>query len=105
MINQLILEFIGTFIFILIILIITSKTILGELSISPVVIIVTLLIAGIMFCAQVKGGHFNPAITFTRTMQGKIPVKICCGYIIAQLLGGLIAFFVYKIIHDKYSKK
>ena len=105
MINQVIIEFIGTFIFLLIILVTTSKTIMGDLSVSPIVIIITLLIAIGMFCIQLGGSHFNPAVTFTRTIQGKIPVSTCCTYIIAQLLAGLFAYCLYKIIHDKYIKK
>ena len=105
MIDRFLIEFIGTFIFLLIVLIMTSETIMGDLSMSPIVIIITLLISVIMFCVQLSGGHFNPAVTFTRTIQGKIPVSICCTYIIAQLLAGLFAYCLYKIIHDKYIKK
>src|SRR5208282_970951 len=92
--NLLLIEFFGTFIFLLIILILTSRTIMGELTVSPAIIIITLIIAVIMFCGQLSGGHFNPAITFTRTVQGKIPVSTCCEYIIVQLLAGLFAYVI-----------
>lgn len=102
MINLLLMEFIGAFIFLLVMLIITSDEIDRS---SYMIIIITIFMFIIIFCAQFKGGHFNPAVSFTKTIQGKIPVSTCLAYITTQLVAALCAVYVYKIIYKKYIKK
>src|SRR5437764_1353034 len=38
-----------------------------------------------------SGGHFNPAITIGMLVGGKIKLPEACGYVGAQIFGGLLA--------------
>jgi len=40
---------------------------------------------------HISGGHFNPAVTLGLWAGGRFPAKEIIGYIIAQLIGGIIA--------------
>lgn len=40
---------------------------------------------------HISGGHFNPAVTLGLWAGGRFPTKAIGGYIIAQLIGGIIA--------------
>ena len=88
-------EFIGTFVFISVIL---HTTNLGNL--QPIAVGIG-LIASLYFVASISGGHLNPAITITkwlgeRTMQSKDALM----HIGAHGLGGLCAWWFYKIIKN-----
>jgi MIP family channel proteins len=48
---------------------------------------------------NVSGGHINPAVTVTMWVVKNISGKDAIGYIIAQLLGGLIAGFSLLMIY------
>jgi len=39
----------------------------------------------------VSGGHFNPAVTFGVWVAGHIPARRALSYVLAQLIGGLLA--------------
>jgi aquaporin Z len=47
---------------------------------------------------QISGGHFNPAVTLGLVAGGRFKAPDAVGYILAQLLGGLAAAFVFSII-------
>lgn len=47
---------------------------------------------------HISGGHFNPAVTLGLWAGGRFPAKDIIGYIIAQLVGGIIAAGVLYII-------
>jgi len=47
---------------------------------------------------HISGGHFNPAVTLGLWAGGRFPGKDIIGYIIAQLVGGIIAAGVLYII-------
>ena len=40
---------------------------------------------------HISGGHFNPAVTLGLWAGGRFPAKEVIGYIIAQVVGGIIA--------------
>jgi aquaporin Z len=40
---------------------------------------------------HISGGHFNPAVTLGLWAGGRFPAKDVIGYIIAQVVGGIIA--------------
>ena len=51
---------------------------------------------------HISGAHFNPAVSFGLWAGGKFSGKDLLGYIIAQLLGGIVAAgFLYLIISGK----
>lgn len=39
----------------------------------------------------ISGAHFNPAVTFGVWLAGRIPAVLAVAYVLAQLLGGLLA--------------
>ncbi|EBB8605171.1 TPA: aquaporin Z [Salmonella enterica] len=47
---------------------------------------------------HISGGHFNPAVTLGLWAGGRFPTKDIPGYIIAQVLGGIIAAAVLYAI-------
>jgi aquaporin Z len=46
----------------------------------------------------VSGGHFNPAVTFAVWIAGRIPTNRAVLYVIAQLVGGLIAGLLLRFV-------
>lgn len=78
-------EFIGTFVF-LSVIIITG---------NPLAIGLTLA-AVIWFGSKSSGGHYNPAVNLMMLMDKKISITQFTGQIIAQILGAVAAFNYYK---------
>ena len=46
----------------------------------------------------VSGGHFNPAVTTSLVFANKTSMNSLIPYIIVQILGGLVAYRIYKMI-------
>ena len=80
-----IVEFLGTFFLLSIILRI------GQ----PIPIAVGLL-AAIYFGGSISGGHFNPAVSVMMAAAGKLPKADLLPYIIAQVLGGIVALELFR---------
>lgn len=40
---------------------------------------------------HISGGHFNPAVTIGLWAGGRFPAKEVVGYVIAQVVGGIVA--------------
>lgn len=83
-------EFIGTFIFLSVILT-TGEAIPIGLALA----------VAIYFGGKVSGGHFNPAVSTMMLMNGKLTLERFAGYVIAQLLGGLVALWFITRTHPK----
>ena len=81
-------EFIGTFIFLSVIL----KT-------GDALAIGIALAAVIYFGGKVSGGNFNPAVSFMMLLSNKIDITKFIVFVVAQLLGGAFAF-----IYHSYTK-
>ncbi|BDH46519.1 aquaporin Z [Salmonella enterica subsp. enterica serovar Choleraesuis] len=47
---------------------------------------------------HISGGHFNPAVTFGLWAGGRFPAKDILGYVIAQVLGGIVAAAILYVI-------
>lgn len=47
---------------------------------------------------HISGGHFNPAVTLGLWAGGRFPAKDVIGYIIAQVVGGIIAAAILYMI-------
>lgn len=60
------------------------------------------LAIGLMVAAagHISGGHFNPAVTVGLWMGGKIGTLKSIGYIIAQLIGAVLAALVLRYIFN-----
>ena len=74
-------EFIGTFIFLSVIL--TS----GEA--FPIGLALATVI---FFCGKVSGGNYNPAVSTMMFLKHKLNTPDYIGYVIAQIMGGVCAY-------------
>ena len=86
---QYLVEFIGTFIFLSVILAV------GQ----PIPIVVGLL-AAIYFGGAISGGHFNPAVSIMMFMKNNLTLEKLPFYIIAQVLGGLSALQFNNLVNS-----
>ena len=82
---KVVVEILGTFFFLSVIL----RT-LSDPSVGGVGVAVALL-AAIYFGASTSGAHFNPAVSFAMFMKNKMEVNLLIGYILAQLIGAALA--------------
>jgi aquaporin Z len=82
-------EFLGTFIFLSIIL----SAVANASIITPIAISVGLL-AAIYFGGAISGGHFNPAVSIMMFAKGNIKADALILYILAQIMAGLTALGV-----------
>jgi aquaporin Z len=46
----------------------------------------------------ISGAHFNPAVTFAVWLSGNLPWRRAAAYVVAQLIGGLLAGLVLRSI-------
>lgn len=90
MLTAIISEFIGTFVFLLVILVV------GE----PIPIVVGLL-ASIYAFGKISGGHMNPAVSTMMFAKGDISFDTLVMYVIAQILGGLSALMWWNFTSKK----
>jgi len=79
-------ELIGTFIFLSVILI-TGEAI-------PIAIA---LASMIYWGGKISGGAFNPAVTLALYLNKKLNVVQLLGYMIAQFIGAVLAFYFFKL--------
>ncbi|TDN88416.1 aquaporin Z [Microbacterium sp. BK668] len=56
------------------------------------------VVAGAYAFGPISGGHFNPAVTLGLAAAGRFPWRDVLGYIIAQVIGGLVATTVIVLI-------
>lgn len=85
MILELFTEFIGTFIFLGVIL----KT-------GDALAIGLTLASVIYFGGKVSGGNYNPAVSFMMLLSNKMGVAKFIAFVFAQLLGGTAAFLFHS---------
>jgi aquaporin Z len=79
-------ELIGTFIFLSVILI-TGEAI-------PIGIA---LAAMIFWGGKISGGAFNPAVTLALYLNKKLNSVQLVGYMVAQFIGAVLAFYFFKL--------
>lgn len=56
------------------------------------------VMAGAYAFGPISGGHFNPAVTLGLAVARRFPWKDTGGYIVAQVLGGLVATSILALI-------
>jgi glycerol uptake facilitator-like aquaporin len=83
--NKYLAEFLGTGFFVYVILATGSPLAIGAA--LALIILIT---------AEVSGGHINPAVSLVMASIGKIDTSELIPYMLAQLLGGLVALEIYK---------
>lgn len=81
------LEFVGTIFFLYVILLTGNAWAIG------LALAIVIYIAG-----PITGGHFNPAVSIMMYANKKISSYDTMMYIISQMLGGLVALLIYKLI-------
>ncbi|MGH8005151.1 MAG: MIP/aquaporin family protein, partial [Limisphaerales bacterium] len=94
-------EFIGTFILIFIGAgaVCTDGFTVGGVGLVGIALAHGLAIfIGVSIFSYVSGAHFNPAVTIGVLLAKKIDAAKAVGYIIAQLLGAVVAAFILRLI-------
>ncbi len=81
------LEFLGTVFFLYVILLTGNAWAIG------LALALVIYIAG-----PVTGGHFNPAVSIMMYAKNKMNMKDTLMYILAQVLGGMVALGLYTLI-------
>lgn len=58
------------------------------------------LVVGVMVSAvgAISGGHFNPAVTFGVLVGGKLGLRQALGYVVSQLIGGVLGGLLCLVI-------
>ena len=92
-------EFLGTFIFLSVILQATAKNAPWP-NLTPLLIVVGLL-AGIVISASTSGAHLNPAVSTMMFLNKSLPMNDLIPYVGAQLLGAVAA----KMCVDMLNKQ
>lgn len=87
MLNSLIVEFVGTFIFLAVILA-TGEALPIALALATV----------IYLGGATSGGHFNPAVSTMFFLKGDIDMMKLAGYVAAQVLGGAAALTFNNVV-------
>ena len=87
--NKLLVEFIGTFVFLFVIMF------FGK----PLHIAVALFLV-IYFGGSISGGHFNPAVTVMKYANNDVSSMEAGGYVVVQVLAGLAALGAYKFLAE-----
>lgn len=82
---DLLMEFLGTFVFLTVVLTAGEAIPIG-----------LTLAAVIFFCSKISFAHINPAISVMMFAKGALSLEKFVGYVIAQVLGGLVALMLYN---------
>ena len=83
--NKYLVEFIGSILFVYVIL----------ATGNPLAIGATLALI-ILIASPISGGHINPAVSVVMSSAGRLPTMDLLPYVVAQVLGGLVALQLYK---------
>lgn len=87
-------EFIGTFFLILTIIVTVGGTAGAMAPIAIGSILMVMIYAG----GHISGAHYNPAVTLGVFLRGKCSAADVPIYMVAQVLGGVLAAFVGKML-------
>jgi glycerol uptake facilitator-like aquaporin len=87
MLHKYIVEFLGTLLLTFIVLATNNYLAIGSA-----------LALAVLFGGPISGGAFNPAVAIAFLSSGKIHSNDIVPYIIAEILGGLTAFEMVKLI-------
>lgn len=85
MFGKYLVEFIGTLLFVYVILVTGN----------PLAIGLTLAIV-LLLTSKISGGHINPAVTIVLASNGKFPKSDVIPYCLSQVFGGLVALEIFK---------
>lgn len=86
-------EFLGTTVFLSSILFLVKNNIPYAPYIIGSVLTLVILAGG-----AISGGHYNPAVSFMFYLSGKLQIEELFCYIISQVLGATLSYFLIKNI-------
>lgn len=86
-------EFIGTMFLVLTI----CLTVIGGAPMAPLAIGASLMIM-VYMGGHISGAHYNPAVTLALAMRGKLPSAEVVPYMVAQILGAIVASLLGYVI-------
>jgi aquaporin Z len=101
MVKKCVSEFLGTFVLVATVglnVLKASKD--GEAALS----IAASLMVMIYSLGAVSGANFNPAVTTTLALTGKLELKMVVPYVVSQIAGGILAGFFYYAVVGKAFK-
>lgn len=93
--NKYITEFIGTF---FLVLTIGCTVLAGHPGIIPPLAIGAALMVMVFAGGHISGAHYNPAVTLAIWIRGKCLTKDVLPYMVAQILGALLAALIAKYL-------
>lgn len=99
--RKLFVEFVGTFLFVFAIGMVTEKT-TGAGALAPLAIgsvLMILVFAG----GHVSGAHYNPAVSTAVLVRRKLAASEYAGYVVVQLIAALLGALLVKGIGGKQS--
>ncbi|MEO8032166.1 MAG: aquaporin [Gemmatimonadota bacterium] len=94
--KKLLTEFIGTFFLVFTV----CMCVLGGVPQAPLAIGCSLMIM-VYMGGHISGGHFNPAVSLAVTLRGKLGWNEFGGYVIAQVVGAIVAALTAYLILGK----
>ncbi|MGH9247329.1 MAG: MIP/aquaporin family protein [Acidimicrobiales bacterium] len=93
--KKLIVEAIGAFFLVFTVgMVVASETPFGGLAVGAVLMV--MIFAG----GHISGGHYNPAVSTAVWLRGKLTTADWVAYVIAQLVGGVLAGLVVIAVND-----
>ena len=58
------------------------------------------LVVLILIFAPISGAHFNPVVSLSFALQGKLPWKVFLGYVLLQIVGGISGAVLAHVMFD-----
>jgi aquaporin Z len=94
--RNLVTEFIGTFFLVFTV----CLTVTGEVPMAPLAIGCSLMVM-VYMGGHISGGHYNPAVSLALLLRGKMPGKDFIPYVVAQVLGAIVAAYLSSVIFGR----
>ena len=88
-------EFLGTFVFLSVIITSVDSHNIFKSANAWIKIGLALSVAILAF-GIISGGHFNPAVSLMFYVNNQLPAEDFAVYVVAQLLGAILAFIYFK---------
>ncbi len=88
-------ELIGAF---FLVLTVASTALLGSEGVIAPLAIASALMIMVYAGGHISGGHYNPAVSFAAAIRGALSWKQFVPYVIAQVLGGVIAVLLFAVM-------
>lgn len=88
--KKLLVEFIGTFFLVFVVLLSGNPLAIG-----------CILMAMVYMGGHISGGHYNPAVTLAVLVRGKIKMNEALMYMVIQIAGAIAAAVMYYLVYGK----